>query len=37
LVTDLASRHALGPGLHQQAEDIEAGFLRECRESGDGV
>jgi hypothetical protein len=33
----LAGRQTLSPGLHQQPEHIEAGFLGESRESGNGV
>ena len=34
---DLPSRHSVRSGLHEQPEHIEAGFLREGRQGGDGV
>ena len=34
---DLASRHSLGSGLHQEAEDVEAIILRESGQSRDGI
>ncbi len=37
LFPDLAGRHSFTGGLHQQPTDIEAGFLSECRQSGNGV
>jgi hypothetical protein len=36
LFTDLAGWEALGAGLHQKAEDIEAGLLSECCEGSEG-
>jgi hypothetical protein len=33
----LARRQPLRPGLNEQAEYIEARFLCECRESGNGI
>ena len=37
LFPDLPGRKTVRPGLHQQPEDIEAGFLGESRKRGDGV
>lgn len=36
LLGDVTGRHAVGPGLHQKAKDIEARFLRERAQRGEG-
>jgi hypothetical protein len=34
---DLARRHSIGTGLHEQPEGIEPIFLGKCRKRGDGI